>query len=242
MRLEGRVALITGGAHRVGGAITQALAERGAAVVIHYGTSSEKADALADEITSKGGRATTVQANLAEPSAPAEVFEAASELGPVSILINSAAGFPEDRLGQLDRDAYRRVMTVNLDSPIWLTNEFAARLPDDAEGAVVNITDWRIERPYGNHFSYLVAKGALATMTRAAAVHLAPRIRVNAVALGAILPPPGADDDYLDELVKTIPVRRAGGTETVVSAVLEQLTNHFVTGQIWRLDGGASLA
>lgn len=242
MNLADRVAVVTGGAHRVGGAITRALAERGAAVAIHYGTSSDAADALADEIRSSGGRAVTVQANLADRSAPTEIFDAAAELGPVTVLVNSAAGFPTDRLGQLDRDAYQRVMTVNLDSPIWLTNEFAARLPDNTEGAVVNVTDWRIERPYGDHFSYLIAKGALATMTRAAAIHLAPRVRVNAVALGAILPPPGEDEDYLEELAKSIPLRRTGGTEPVVSAVLELLTNHFVTGQIWRLDGGASLA
>lgn len=240
MNLEGRTAVVTGGAHRVGGALTEALARRGARVVIHYRHSSGSAERLAASIEDAGGSATTVQADLADPDAPSRVFDAAPE--PVSVLVNSAAGFPEDELGSLDRTAYRRTLALNLDAPVFMTNEMARRLPDDLEGAVVNVTDWRIARPYGNHFSYLVAKGALATMTEAAAVHLAPRIRVNAVALGAILPPPGEDDGYLDGLARSIPLKRAGGTDVVASAVIELLTNDFVTGQIWRIDGGASLA
>ncbi len=240
MNLAGRTAIVTGGAHRVGGALTAALADRGASVLIHYGRSSEAAEQLQRRITDAGGSASLVQADLSDPSGPSSVFDAAPE--PVSVLINSAAGFPEDELGSLDREAYRRTMILNLEAPIFLTNELARRLPEDMDGAVVNITDWRIERPYGNHFSYLIAKGGLATMTRAAAIHLAPRIRVNAVALGAILPPPGESEEYLESLVQSIPVRRAGGTEPVTSAVLELLTNDFVTGQVWRLDGGASLA
>lgn len=240
MRLEGRTAIITGGAHRVGGAITTALASHGASVVIHYGRSADAAEQLAEDIRSSGGSATLVQADLRDPGGPSTIFDAAPN--PVSILINSAAGFPEDELGSLDREKYRSTMTLNLESPVFLTNELAARLPADMDGAVVNVTDWRVARPYGNHFSYLIAKGGLVTLTRAAAIHLAPRVRVNAVALGAILPPPGEGDDYLENLVESIPVRRAGGTDVVVSAVIELLTNDFVTGQVWRLDGGASLA
>jgi len=239
MRLEGRTAIITGGAHRVGGAITTVLASHGPSVVIHYGRSADAAEQLAEDIRSSGGSATLVQADLRDPGAPSTIFDAAPN--PVSILINSAAGFPEDKLGSLDREKYRSTMTLNLESPVFLTNELAARLPADMDGAVVNVTDWRVARPYGNHFSYLIAKGGLVTLTKAAAIHLAPRVRVNAVALGAILPPPGEGDEYLENLVESIPVRRAGGTDVVVSAVIELLTNDFVTGQVWRLDGGASL-
>lgn len=240
MNLPGRTAIVTGGAHRVGGALTLALAEQGASVLIHYGRSSDAAEKLAADITAAGGSAAIVQADLSDPDAPSIIFDAAPE--PVSVLVNSAAGFPEDELGSLDRAAYRQTMALNLEAPIFMTNELAARLPADTDGAVVNVTDWRIARPYGNHFSYLVAKGALVTMTEAAAIHLAPRIRVNAVALGAILPPPGESEGYLETLAQSIPLHRAGGTDVVASAVIELLTNDFVTGQVWRLDGGASLA
>ena len=101
--------------------------------------------------------------------------------------------------------------------------------------------DWRTGRPYPDHFSYTVAKGALDTFTRAAAEALAPAIRVNAVALGAILPPPGRDSAYLQELAREIPLRRVGDTPPVVEAVLALLRNDFVTGEILRIAGGAHL-
>ena len=106
---------------------------------------------------------------------------------------------------------------------------------------MVNVTDWRTARPYRDHFSYTVAKGGLDTFTRAAAEALAPRIRVNAVALGAILPPPGRGSDYLKALAQQIPAGRPGGTDPVVAAVLFLLRNPFVTGEILRVDGGAHL-
>jgi glucose 1-dehydrogenase len=132
-------------------------------------------------------------------------------------------------------------LAVNLSGPVFLTQAFAAALPDGVQGAVVNVTDWRTQRPYPEHFSYTVAKGALDTFTTAAAESLAPDIRVNAVALGAITPPPGQDSDYLKELALQIPVQRVGGTEPVVEAVLFLLRSDFVTGEILRIDGGAHL-
>ncbi len=241
MNLAGRTAIVTGGAHRVGGALTEALAEAGAQVLIHYGRSSTAAEDLAAKITAAGGTAGIVQADLSDAAAPTAIFDAAEAMGPVSVLINSAAGFPEDRLGELERESYRRALATNLDAPVFMMDEFAGRLQADQDGAIVNITDWRVARPYGNHYSYLIAKGALITATEAAAIHLAPRVRVNAVALGAILPPPGEGEDYLASLARSIPVGRAGGTAVVASAVMEQLTNDFVNGQVWRLDGGAAL-
>jgi NAD(P)-dependent dehydrogenase (short-subunit alcohol dehydrogenase family) len=106
---------------------------------------------------------------------------------------------------------------------------------------VVNVTDWRTARPYRDHFTYTVAKSGLDGLTRAAAEALAPRIRVNGVALGAILPPPGKDSSYLQELAREIPVEHVGGTEPVADAVLFLLRNDFVTGEIVRIDGGAHL-
>jgi len=106
---------------------------------------------------------------------------------------------------------------------------------------VVNVTDWRTARPYREHFSYSVSKGAIDTCTLAAAESLAPSIRVNAVALGAILPPPGKDSAYLKALAKQIPVERVGGTDPVVHAVRFLLENDFITGEIVRIDGGAHL-
>ena len=241
MELSGKTALVTGGAHRVGRGISLALATAGCDLVIHYNSSSGPAEETAAEVQEMGRRAVLARTDLSDPSAAAEVIEAAGDLAPVRILVNSAAVFPEDSLSDVSLQAWRRTLDTNLTGPVFLTQAFAAALPDEMDGAVVNVTDWRTERPFPNHFSYSVAKGAVDSFTIAAAEHLAPRIRVNAVALGAILPPPGKGSDYLKALAKEIPLQRVGNPEVVAAAVVHLIENDFVTGEILRIDGGAHL-
>ena len=182
-----------------------------------------------------------VGADLSDPSAAEAIIAGAGELAPVRVLVNSAAMFPEDSLASVTAAGWQRTLDVNLTGPVFLTQAFAAALPEDVEGAVVNVTDWRARRPYPEHFSYTVAKGAITTFTEAAAEQLAPRIRVNAVALGAILPPPGKDSAYLKELATEIPLQRVGNPALVADAVLHLLRNDFITGEILRINGGAHL-
>lgn len=242
MELSGATALVTGGAHRVGRGIVLALAGAGCDLVLHYHSSSDAAEETAGEVRAMGRRAVLVGADLSDPSAAPGVIAGAGELAPIRILVNSAAVFSEDTLGDVTPDAWDRTFRTNLVGPVFLTQAFADALPEEAEGAVVNVTDWRTARPYPDHFSYTIAKGAVDAFTRAAAVALAPRIRVNAVALGAILPPPGKDSSYLKDLARDIPLRRIGSPELVGEAVLHLLANDFVTGEILRIDGGAHLA
>jgi len=225
----------------VGRAIALGLAGAGCDLLLHYGSAEAAAEATAAEAASFGIRVTTVGADLADPEAPLRILAAAGGLAPVRVLVNSAAVFPDDDLEGITAEAWDRTLAVNLRAPVLLTRAFAAALPTDLEGAVVNVTDWRTARPYREHFSYTVAKGGLDTFTRAAAEALAPRIRVNAVALGAILPPPGKGSDYLKALAREIPAGKPGGTDPVVAAVLFLLRNPFVTGEIVRVDGGAHL-
>lgn len=241
MELRGSAALVTGGAHRVGRAIVLGLAEAGADLVLHYGRSAEAAEETAAEAAGRGARVRLVSADLRDAGAAAEIVAGAGDLAPLNILVNSAGAFPEDRLTDVTPEQWEHTLAVNLRSPVFLTQAFAAALPADRRGAVVNVTDWRTARPYRDHFSYTVAKAALDGFTGAAAESLAPRIRVNAVALGAILPPPGKDSAYLRDLARTIPVEEVGGTAPVVDAVLFLLRNDFVTGEIVRIDGGAHL-
>jgi NAD(P)-dependent dehydrogenase (short-subunit alcohol dehydrogenase family) len=124
---------------------------------------------------------------------------------------------------------------------VFLTQAFAAALDAESTGAVVNITDVRTLSPYQKHFSYVIAKGGIDTFTRAAALGLAPQIRVNAVALGVILPPPGEDAEYVEDLAAQLPLQRVGGTDPVVDAVLHLIRNDFITGEIVRVDGGGHL-
>ena len=242
MDIQGRNALITGGAIRVGRAITEALAGAGANVFIHYNRSSGPADELAESLRSMGIRAVTGSSDLSDPTgAGALVEQATAALGPVSILVNSASGFPADTLGDVTPGGFRAAQDLTLGSPLFLTQAFADQLPDGLQGSVVNITDVKTMRPYREHFSYMLAKGGVDTLTRAAALSLAPRIRVNAVALGVILPPPGEGEDYVNALAADLPLGRVGGAAVVADTVLFLTRNDFVTGEIIRLDGGAHL-
>jgi NAD(P)-dependent dehydrogenase (short-subunit alcohol dehydrogenase family) len=239
MDLHGKSALVTGGAKRVGKAIVLGLAEAGCNLVLHYNSSAEEAEATAAEAKALGARVVLVGADLAVDAGKA--VAGAGGLAPVEILINSAAVFPTDTIADLSPDGIDRTLAVNLRAPILLTSAFAQALPPDRTGAVVNLTDWRTRRPYRDHFSYTISKGGVDAFTLAAAEALAPRIRVNAVALGAILPPAGKDSTYLKELAREIPVEHVGGTDPVVAAVLFLLRNDFITGEIVRVDGGAHL-
>ena len=242
MELLGRVAVVTGGAVRVGRAISLGLAAAGADVFIHYNRSAGPAEETAAEADQLGVRAAIGSGNLSDPSLAAELFDqAATALGPVSILINSASGFPEDTLRDVDLDGWRRTQDLTLTAPVFLTQAFAAALPADEQGAVVNVTDVKTVRPYRQRFSYVVAKGGIDAFTRAAAVALGPQIRVNAVALGVILPPPGEGPQYAERLAADLPLARVGGTDPVVETVLYLAGNDFVTGEIVRVDGGGHL-
>ena len=218
------------------------LAAAGADVFVHYGKSKEAAEKTAAEAEQLGVRAAIGSVDLGEPQQAGKVIhEAEAALGPVSLLVNSASGFPFDTIEDVEFDVWRQTLDLTLSSPVFVTREFAQRLPEELPGAVVNVTDARTTRPYLKHFSYIVARGGIDTFTRAAALQLAPRIRVNAVALGVILPPEGQEDSYEHRLAARLPLARVGGTEPVVDTVLYLMRNDFVTGEIVHVDGGGHL-
>jgi glucose 1-dehydrogenase len=242
MELRGRTGIITGGGVRVGRAIALGLARAGVDVFIHFNRSARQAEETAEAAREFGVRAAVGSVDLADPSTAGTLVDLAREgLDSPSILVNSASSFPTDTIGDVSLDAWRSTMDLTLGAPVFATQAFADALPDDVDGAVVNITDVRTHTPYLEHFSYIVAKGGVDTFTRAAARQLAPRIRVNGVALGVILPPKQEDDDYALRLAADLPLGRVGGTDPVVAAVIAMLENDFVTGEIMRIDGGGHL-
>ena len=237
MEISGKRALITGAAQRVGKGVALALAEAGAELVLHYNRSADAAAATAAQAEALGVQVELRQADLSDPESVDLILS-----DPADILINSAAGFPEDTLLDVTPEAWIRTLTVNLSSVVFLTQAFAKRLPADRNGVVINMTDWKTQRPYTDpRFSYTISKGGVDTFTRVAASELAPRIRVNAVALGVILPPPGAEEGYAERLASQTPLERVGGVEVVAEAVLHLIRNDFITGEILRVDGGAHL-
>ncbi|MDH3606314.1 MAG: SDR family oxidoreductase [Acidimicrobiia bacterium] len=237
MDISNSRALVTGGAHRVGKGVALALAGAGADLVLHYNSSVGAAEDTAEEARSLGADVELRRADLSDPASIATLLEK-----PADILVNSAAGFPSDRLVDVSLDQWNRTLALNLTAPVFLTQAFARALPADRSGAVVNVTDWKTERPYRDpRFSYTIAKGGIDTFTKAAASELAPRIRVNAVALGVILPPADAEEGYAERLASQTPLERVGGVEVVAEAVLHFIRNDFITGEIQRLNGGAHL-
>ncbi|OSM00083.1 SDR family oxidoreductase [Magnetofaba australis] len=250
MNPQGHVALVTGAGKRLGLAIARALAQAGASIAIHYGTSEAGARGLYDEITAQGGRAALLQADLGDPKQAEGLIERArAALGPVRILVNSAAIIETGTLTEADDDQWRRHMAINLESPFRLMRAFARQwssqhggdLPSDQPGRIVNILDMRVVRPHAGHSAYNVAKGGLWNLTQTAALELAPQITVNAVGPGPILQAPGESAEAFAQVVAATPRGRAGTPEEIAQAALYLIGQDYITGEIICVDGGERL-
>ncbi len=231
-------ALVTGGAHRVGRILVEGVVAAGAGVAVHYGVSRQPARELVEELKRDGGRAAALGADLADPDAAAGLVEAAqAALGPIDWLVNSASVFDPLELETTDAAAWDRHFAVNLRAPFLLAQAFA-RARGGLPGSIVNILDWRALRPGADHLPYTIAKAGLAAFTRSLGIALAPSIRVNGLALGAILPPA----DGGTEALRGVPLGRWAKAEEVRSALRFLLAGpEFLTGAILHLDGGRHL-
>jgi pteridine reductase len=243
MDLRGQNAIVTGGAVRIGLAIAHKLAFEGANICVHCHSHAGDVQGVLSELRGHGVAACAVATSFTEPVAAAQaVFErATNELGPVSILVNNAAIFEQATLAETTEDRWRRHLTINLQAPAFLCREFAERLPEGRAGSIVNIVDWRALRPPTGHLPYTVSKAGLVALTKVLAQELAPRIQVNAVAPGAILPPPGSGKGALEELAKRNPLKRTGRVSDVANAVAYLLKSEFMTGEVLHVTGGEEL-
>ncbi|MCO5193843.1 MAG: SDR family oxidoreductase [Anaerolineae bacterium] len=242
--LQGKVAVVTGGAVRVGRALTLALAEAGCDVLIHYGRSADAAAETRADAAAFGVTAHTFSADLADAAAVERIIPAAvTHFGRVDILINSAAIFPEeDTFNGTDVALWDALFNINLRAPFLLSRAFAAQISAEGQGRIVAINDSRVQQAATDHFVYRFTKRSLWQMTEMLALELAPRITVNGVALGAILPPPGEDVSYLQRIAETrIPLQRHGNPISVTDTVLHLLRQDFVTGVTIPIDGGEFL-
>lgn len=240
MKLTGKTILVTGGARRIGRAISLAVAEAGANVIIHHGSSHDQAEQTARDIQALGCKAWILQADLEDPSQAARVLERATELAPVDALVNNAAIFHPGEVLATSLETWQQHIAINLTAPFLLSQAFAWLLPPEREGRILNILDWRALRPGSDHFAYTISKAALAAMTQSLAVSLAPRIQVNGLALGAILPP--ADGGNATDLLKKVPAARWADLQEVAQSVVFLLSSpSYITGEILHLDGGRHL-
>lgn len=234
-----RIALVTGAADRVGAAIARRLARDGWAVVVHYRSSAEKAEAVAAEIRAAGGNAATIGADLADrPQRAALIANAAALFGPLTLLVNNASSFERDAVADLDEALWDAHFAVHAEAPAFLSRDFAAQLPAEARGNIINIIDERVLDLSPAYFSYTLSKAVLWTMTRTLAQSLAPRIRVNAIGPGPTVPPPHVAPDAHARRLTELPLGRSAGPDGIADGVAAILTLDAMTGQMIVLDGG----
>jgi len=242
MELDGRVAVVTGGAIRVGKALALALAEEGVRVAVHYNASAGPAEETVAQIKAAGSQAAAIQADLAQASQAATIIERAVEhFGQVDILVNSAAIFVRANLARTTEALWDQQFAINLKSPFFLSQAFAAHVGKDRPGHIVNIADWRAVRPDADYLAYNLTKAGIVALTQGMALDLAPNIQVNAIAPGAILPPPGKGEQYFAQLAETIPARRVGSPGEIAKAMIFLLKSDFVTGEMIFVTGGEHL-
>ena len=242
MAFDGKVAIVTGAAVRLGRAQALALADQGARLVIHYNSSSGPADEVVHQIQSMGGDAIAVQADLSQPmQAPAIVEQAIACFGQIDILVNSASIFESGHWDDTTEENWDRHFDINLKSPFFLTQAFAKQIGTERRGHVVNIADWRAVSPGTDHVAYTLTKAALVAMTKSLAQALAPQIQVNAIAPGLILPPPGYGPEYLDQRAPQVPLQRTGSAGEIAKTLLFLLRSDFITGELLYVTGGEHL-
>ena len=240
MPLVDKLVLVTGAALRVGRELALAVARAGGDVVIHYGHSDSAARSLVEEIQALGRKAYLLQADLDEPAQVSKLIPHASEFGTLYGLVNNAAIFQSLNWQTTTIEAWNQHLMVNLTTPFLLSQAFAKQLPPEATGRIVNLLDWRASRPGADHLPYTISKSALVALTQSLAIALAPRITVNGLALGAVLPP--SEGVAPANILKNVPANRWADLAEVGQALIFLLDGPaYVTGEIIHIDGGRHL-
>jgi pteridine reductase len=242
MEIAGKVALVTGAGVRVGRAIAVGLAARGMRLLVHYHTSAGSAEEVVAEIVARGGEALAVRADLRDTGAlPGLIQRGLDAWGSVDVLVNSASIFRRGAILDTTEALWDDHLAINLKAPFFLCQAFARALREGQRGHIINIADWRAVRPGTQYIAYTLAKAALVAMTESLAQALGPAVQVNAIAPGAILPPPGDDGSYFRQLADRLPLRHVGEPEEIIKAVLYLLDSDFVTGELLFVTGGEHL-
>ena len=236
--------LITGAAKRIGKEMALSFFNRGWDIVIHYNSSKEEAEALADQMNSeRNNSAMLVQANLDNANEVEMLVEKIlSKNGSIDALINNASTFYPTPIGTFSEENWNALMGSNLKAPLFLIQSFYKELEKN-KGFIINVTDINVDRALVNHSIYLAAKSGLQTLTQALAKELAPDVRVNAIAPGVILEPPNTEwtTEQKNTIINSVPLGRMGSEKDIADAAIFLSEAEYVTGQILNIDGGKSL-
>jgi NAD(P)-dependent dehydrogenase (short-subunit alcohol dehydrogenase family) len=237
-----QAALVTGAGQRIGRSLALALAEDGFAVAVHHHRSRAAAKSVVAAIRGGGGRAVALAADLGDERALAELLpRAEAALGPIGVLVNNASVFFEDTVATTTRESWEAHLSINLRAPFVLIQHFAARLPPEAGGVVVNLLDQRVWSLTPFFVSYTVSKAGLWTLTQTMALALAPRIRVNGIGPGPTLPSLRQSPEQFARQCALMPLQRGTSPEEIAAALRFILEAPAMTGQMIALDGGQHL-
>jgi pteridine reductase len=240
MKLEGRYALITGSAHRLGRSIAMALAAEGVNLAIHYFRSSQAADKAVKQAKSFGVSAHAIQADLRSHQAIEAMFSTLDQSFPrLDILVNSAAIMERSHFKSATPEAWDRTIDLNLKAAFFCLQQAARRMKED--GAIVNISDIIGLRPWPGFPIHAISKAGIEMLTKSAALELAPQIRVNAIAPGPVLKPESMDAERWQEIASPSPLGKPGQPEDIARAVIYLIENDYVTGETLVVDGGFQL-
>jgi pteridine reductase len=242
--VETPVALVTGGAVRVGRAIVRGLAARGYRVAIHASTSLDRGQQLVAELSGEGREAVAFGAELRDEDATrAMIDRVRRHFGRLDALVNNAAIWSPTPLETAAADDVRHFFEVNtLATFVCCQHAGLIMKEQPSGGAIVNIGDWAVARPYRNYASYFASKGAIPTLTRMFAVELAPRVRVNAVLPGPVLMPEGISEAERLRAIQGTLLGRPGRPDNVAHAAIALIENDFITGACLPVDGGRLIA
>ncbi len=238
MKLEGRVAIVTGAGVRVGRALAIALGRERMRVAVHYHASIEGAKETAREIENSGGEAALFEDDLTTHRGPSDLVQkVVARFGSLSVVVNSAAVMERTPVGAVTPQIWDSIFALNLRAPFLISQE-AAPIMKKEGGAIVNIADLAAFENWPAYIPHSISKAAIVKMTSALARVLAPEIRVNAIAPGAVLLPENWEEDSDERLIASTPLQRLGSPDDVVDALLYLLKSDFVTGETIIVDGG----
>jgi NAD(P)-dependent dehydrogenase (short-subunit alcohol dehydrogenase family) len=242
MDIEGKVALVTGGAKRVGRSIALALAERGAELVLHYHGSDREAQEVLALLKRAGGKPVAVQGDVSIAADVDRIVEAAMQaFGRIEILVNSAAIFYRTPFEELTEADWDRFLDVNLKGPFLLCRKIGAIMLRQGQGKIVNLADIAGQKVWAEYLPYSVSKAGVIALTAGLAKALAPHVQVNAIAPGTVLLPDGTSPGERERAVHRVPLGRLGSPEDIARAVVYLIESDFITGEVLRIDGGQHL-
>lgn len=242
MNIEGKVALVTGGAKRVGRSIALALAERGAELVLHYRGSDREAQEVLALLKRAGGKPVAVQGDVSVAADVDRIVETAMQaFGRIEILVNNAAIFYRTPFEELTEADWDRFLDVNLKGPFLLCRKIGAIMLCQGQGKIVNLADTAGQKVWAEYLPYSVSKAGVIALTAGLAKALAPHVQVNAIAPGTVLLPDGTSPEERGRVVRRVPLDRLGSPEDIARAVVYLVESDFITGEVLRIDGGQHL-